>query len=427
MFLTFFFGFILSLIIYNTFLFVTLKEKTYFYYIAFQVSIFMLLLSYSGMGYHLIWKENHFLNEFIYQKFEVLALFFALVFAQTFLAIKEHSIALNNAINIILLLLIYILLTPWEYHSFLFKIVLIQTVLLGFVMILYSIYKKVKDAKIFFVATIFILFSTLVTFLKIFGFLEVTFITTWSIYIGSMIEATLFSIALANKINALKEREQALISQQNIMLEDEVLKQTESLNNTLKEKEILLKEVNHRVKNNLQVISSFVSFASINSKDKKTLQTLNQRIQAISLLYRSLYKPDSKTTVDMKNYLEHLCREIFKIYMPDIRLSLHAKEVQLDFDKAITVGLLVNEVISNMIEHAFKGIKSAKIELILKKEKDIFTLSIKDNGIGFKSDKNYKSLGLKLIKRLSEKQLKGQLLVKSDNKGSSFIIIFSNV
>ena len=425
MFLTFFFGFILSLIVYNMFLFITLKERVYFYYIAFQISIFILLLSYSGLGYYLFWHGNHVLNEFIYKRFEILALFFALIFAQTFLNIKSHSFWLNRIINLTLLLLVYVVLTPWEYHAWLFQVVLILTVLLGFIMIVFALIKRVKDATLFFVATFFILLGTLVTFLKIFGFLEVNFITTWSVYIGSMIEAILFSIALANQINALKQREQALVHLQKEKLEQEVQRQTHSLKSMLQEKEILLKEINHRVKNNLQLISSFVSFALVYTKEPDVLQTLKQRIQAIALLYNSLYKQDSTTKVNMKIYISHICNEIFKIYTPNVILNLQIKNIEFSFDKAITLGLLVNEIVTNMITHAFNNKREkAKIDLSLYKEQQQYILEIHDNGLGFDVHKNYESLGLKLIKRLSEKQLKGQLLIESNDKGSSFVITF---
>ena len=424
MFLTFFFGFILSLIVYNSFLFVTLREKVYFYYIAFQISIFMLLLSYSGLGYYLIWHGNYHLNEFIYQRFEILALFFALIFAQTFLNIKRYSIKLNILINFTLLELIYIVLTPLDYHAFMLQFTLIQTVLLGLVMIVYALIKKVENANVFFMATFFILIGTLVTFLKIFGFLEVNFFTTWSVYIGSMIEATLFSIALANKINALKKREQVLLTQQKELLEVEVKKQTFSLKSTLKEKEVLLKEINHRVKNNLQIISSFISLSSVYCQDEKVLLSLQQRVQAISILYNSLYRPDSNSNVNMKIYIQHICDEIYKIYTPNIELNIEVNNLTLNFDKAIIVGLLVNEIITNMITHAFDDTQNAQIKLSLIKRNHHYILKIIDNGKGFDSEKSYKSLGLKLIKRLSEKQLKGQLLVESNHKGSSFMVTF---
>ncbi len=423
-FLTFFFGFLFSITLYNAFLYITLREKVYLYYVTFQVSTFLLFLSYSGMGYYLLWQGNSLLNEIIYQKGEILSLFFALLFAQTFLNTKEHFTYLNKAINLTLLLLLYILFTPWQYHGWLFQTTLIWTVVLGFFIVGHAIRKKIQDATLFFVATFSVLLGTLLVFLKIFGIMEVNLITTWAVYFGSMFEALLFSIALANRITLLKKREQTLIQEQKEILEREVDKQTISLRNMVSEKETLLKEINHRVKNNLQIISSFVSFASLQSEDKKTLQALDQRIHAISLLYSSLYKPDSSTVVNMHTYIEHIVQEIFRIYTPRITLNLDIQDIELDFDKAITVGLLVNEIITNMIIHAFENVDHATIQLYLGHKNQEYLLEIKDNGIGFDTNKQYESLGLKLIKRLSEKQLKGSLQLTSNASGSVFYILF---
>jgi len=424
LFLSFFFGFLLSITLYNAFLFITLREKVYLYYVIFQLSTLFLFLSYSGMGYYLLWHGNSLLNELIYQKAEILSLSFALLFARTFLNTPRHFIYLNKIIDLTLVLLLYILLTPWAYHGWLFQATLIWTVLLGFIMVGLAIRKKIQHATLFFAATFSVLLGTLLVFLKIFGILEVSFITTWTVYFGSMTEAMLFSIALANRISLLKKREQTLIQQQKEILEKEVAKQTVSLRNMVNEKEILLKEINHRVKNNLQIISSFVSFASLQSKDKKTLKALEQRIHAISLLYNSLYKPDSSTVVNMPTYIEHLTHEIFEIYRPNISLSLQISEIELDFDKAITVGLLINEIITNMIIHAFKNIENATIKLDLHTTDQGYRLQIRDNGIGFDTTASHNGLGLQLIQRLSTKQLKGTVHIESNSEGSTFTILF---
>jgi len=425
LFLMFFFGFLFSITLYNAFLFISLKERVYLYYVAFQVSIFTLFLAYSGIGYYLLWPGNVSLNELLYRKGEILALLFALLFAREFLAIPKHFFYLNRWIIATLAVLVYILLTPWSLHGWLYQITLIWTVLLGFVIIIRAITARLPNATLFFVATVSVLTGTLLVFLKIFGILEVTPLTTWGVYLGSMLEALLFSMALANRIHLLKQREQELIEHQRILLEEEVKRQTISLRHMVKDKEILLKELNHRVKNNLQIISSFVSFASTQSQDKQTLQTLQQRIHAISLLYSSLYKPDSKSIVEMPTYIRHLTHEIFEIYRPDIALDLEIDKIELDFDRAITIGLLINEIITNMIRHAFEGIDTPQIRIRMHPSKDQdYILEISDNGRGFETARSHRGLGLKLIQRLTHKQLNGSFHLESSDRGSCFTILF---
>jgi len=409
LFFTFFFGFLFSLIIYNTFLFITLKEKVYFYYIAFQISIFMLLLSYSGLGYYLLWKDNVFLNEFIYEKFEIFALFFALIFAQAFLKIRQHSNLLNHTINLTLLLLLYIAITPWVYSPVFFQIVLLQTVLLGLVMISYAIAKKIKNATLFFIATFFILLGTLITFLKIFGIFEVNFATTWSVYIGSMIEAILFSIALAQRIESLKLKQQQA-------------KQDAS------QKDTLLKELRHRMKNNLQVISSFVNIAQMESQDEeKVFNALQDRITSITNLHEVFeIQKNKQDTIEMNQYFSLLIQNIQSIYDKDNSVSVtsNIETLHLPFDKSMLLGLILNEVLTNAFKYAFKDIKTPHLSIkFYKKETNTF-LTVSDNGNGFDVTKLSQGLGLTLIKRMIEKQLQGSYILDSNQKGTVFRVLF---
>jgi len=424
LFLAFFFGFLLSIILYNLFILISLKEKAYLYYVAFQISIFLLFLSYSGMGSYLFWEGNITLNELLYRKGEILALFFALSFAKVFLNTREHFVRLHRIITVTLGMLLFLLVTPWSWHGWLFRPVLIGTVLLGFVMIARAIQKRVPDAGLFFAATFFMLLGTLLAFLKIFGILDLGFVSSWAVYLGSMLEALLFSMALANRINLLKRREQELIRHQKEMLEREVARQTVSLRKMVSEKEVLLKEINHRIKNNLQMISSFVSFAALHSSERARFQNLKQRIQAIALLYNTLYRPEGEAQVDLPTYIGHLTDEIFAAYTPEVTLSKEIDAITLSLDKAIPLGLLVNEILTNMITHAFEAQENARIRLHIREESQGCLLRLEDNGKGFDPEAEHTGLGLKLIRRLSRKQLGGTLRIVSTREGSTFEVRF---
>jgi len=415
-FLAFFFGFLFSLIVYNIFLFISLKEKVYLYYIAFQISIFMLLLSYSGLGYYLLWENQIYLNEFIYEKFEIFALFFALIFAKNFLNTQQHSVVLNYVININLLLLLYIAITPWQYPILFFQIILIHTVLIGFVMIGFAIIKGIQNATLFFVATFFILLGTLLTFLKIFGVLEVSFITTWSVYIGSMIEAILFSIALAKRIESLKLAQQTAQAK------------SKSLSTHLNQKNLLLKEVRHRMKNNLQVISSFISIAQMQStKNQVILNTLHDRLMAITNLHEAFeIQKNDKDIIEMKQYLLELIHNINLAYNKKNATSIKHNIVSfhLAFDQALLVGLILNEVLTNAFKYAFTQTDDSLIQITLEEISHKYKLTISDNGCGFNQTLDPKGLGLTLLQRMIKKQLGGHYTVDSTPNGTIYTIWF---
>jgi two-component sensor histidine kinase len=233
-----------------------------------------------------------------------------------------------------------------------------------------------------------------------------------------MLEAILFSIAIAKRIETIKEYDKELQLNQKTMLQKEVKRQTQKL-------QTLLQEVNHRVKNNLQIVSSFINISLQNSSEKRVLKALNSRIQTIALLHSSLYKSDIKVDINIKEYIQNIVENIYQIYDPNIELHIDIEDTNIDFNRAIIIGLVVNEIVINTLTHAFKtDSKNPSIYIELCYKNNSYILTIDDNGVGFNIDKEYKTLGLKLINRLVTKQLKGNLDINSTKNGSSFKIRF---
>ncbi len=196
----------------------------------------------------------------------------------------------------------------------------------------------------------------------------------------------------------------------------------------LEDKNTLLKEIHHRVKNNLQVISSLLSLQSRYIKDEDTLDAIKagkSRVQSMSLLHQNLYRDDNLKGVEMKQYFQNLGQNLFDTYNieENIKLTMDIADITLDIDTVVPMGLITNELISNALKHAFKGRDSGNIHLSLKEKDDTLHLTVKDDGIGLPDGElpvSYKSLGATLIQSFAEK-LEGEIKIDI-SEGSSVTV-----
>ncbi|BDS11722.1 PAS domain-containing sensor histidine kinase [Aureispira anguillae] len=210
----------------------------------------------------------------------------------------------------------------------------------------------------------------------------------------------------------------------------------EKQNENVSEKKMLLKEIHHRVKNNLQVITSLLSLQSSFLKDEQTKEIFKSsqyRINAMAMVHEMLYQSNEISKINYKDYLEKLVNNLVRVMQKDhcpIEVIVDSPGVQLNIDTAIPLGLLINEVVTNSLKYGFQGRTSGKITLTLTAlEATNFCLTIGDNGVGFPSNfdfDNIKSLGLKLIKRLSV-QLRGKLERASNKVGTHYILHFKEI
>ena len=205
---------------------------------------------------------------------------------------------------------------------------------------------------------------------------------------------------------------------------------------SLQEKEVMLKEIHHRVKNNLQVISSLLSLQSNHIDDPYALTMFKEsqnRVRSMALVHQKLYQSVDLSNIDFGDYINGLTTELYRSYAIDpldIQFRLMSEKIQLPIDLAVPCGLVVNELISNILKHAFPaGFKEEKqIEISIQPyENDGMEVKISDNGIGMPEDFHYKktdSLGFKLVYILVEDQLRGTIDWTSDN-GTIFTIRFN--
>jgi PAS domain S-box-containing protein len=199
----------------------------------------------------------------------------------------------------------------------------------------------------------------------------------------------------------------------------------------LEEKALLMNEIHHRVKNNLQVISSLLYLQSVYISDPnliEILQNSRNRVEAMALLHEKIYQSKDIKSFNFKSYIEKIAEQLvnqYAITSLDIVLKTNIENIRLDIDQSILCGLIVNELITNALKHAFRGFKKGKIEISINEDEGTVNLSIKDNGRGLREDfipsKNA-TLGIQLVARLV-KQLEGELLLGS-GEGTEFKITF---
>jgi PAS domain S-box-containing protein len=198
----------------------------------------------------------------------------------------------------------------------------------------------------------------------------------------------------------------------------------ELLRGTLAEKTILLKEVHHRVKNNLQIISALLDLQSESIHDEQSricFQYSQDRIRSMALVHEHLYRSRDFASIDFADYIENLAAYLFNSYRSDlgrISLKVNADNIVLGIDMSIPCGLIINELISNSLKHAFPDDRQGEVTIELSAGTDGWiNLSVADTGVGFPSGidiANVRTLGLRIVGMLV-KQVRGRIEMRNDN------------
>jgi two-component sensor histidine kinase len=206
----------------------------------------------------------------------------------------------------------------------------------------------------------------------------------------------------------------------------------ENIKTSLRQKELLLQEIHHRVKNNLQIVVSLLKLQSRYVYDKRDLEIFNKsraRVETMSLIHEKLYKSADLANISMRDYLRDLTAQLLKAYEVDsshVILTVDSEDVNAGIDTAIPCGLIVNELVSNSLKHAFRINQVGRIEINVKKENSSIILCFNDNGVGLPAGfdlETSESLGLQLVTTLV-KQLDGTINIDSSRKGTSIVVMF---
>jgi PAS domain S-box-containing protein len=204
------------------------------------------------------------------------------------------------------------------------------------------------------------------------------------------------------------------------------------LRQSIIEKETLLKEIHHRVKNNMAVVSSLLNLAAYNIKDptiRQQFEESQQRVKSMALVHEKLYHTKNLSAINFKDYITTILEEIIALHseyrnriIPDINIA----DIELDLDSAVPCGLILNELLMNVCKHAFPGSMEGLLHIEFVKTGDTYTLTVKDNGVGLPEGFDYsknETLGLEIVNALS-RQLNGNFQIKSNN-GTEAVLTFT--
>ncbi len=420
-FILLFFTVLFTLLIYNFLLLVFTKEKAYLFYILYLVALIHFHFLNFGIAQLYLYPQALTIMMIKANMLHVALLGIAIIlFTREFLKtckFKRFDVVLKGYLyllpllallcydNIVFDLNIIILLIP----------VALMTVVLGF----YALYKGEQQAKFYVIGWTFVILSLLFSIFKAIGLIDITADLPYLIESAFIFEALLFSIALAHRIRIISE-EKSKADQKLIRLQQEeqqrleklVTEKTHDLQLSLEEKSILYQELNHRVKNNLQMILSLIKLQLMQATSpeiKSVLITTRNRVSAIAELYERLYLENSGAKVATLSYFQSIIDTISDYFDKDVTVE-YAIEHDLHTNELIYCGLIVNELVTNCFKYAFE--KQGNITIGLMRDENTLRLTVEDDGVGLTPQQS-DSLGLEIVRTLVEKQLYGTLDIAS--------------
>ncbi|CAA6816249.1 MAG: Unknown protein [uncultured Sulfurovum sp.] len=408
----FFLGSMFLLILFNLFLFIKFHDIIYFYYTMYILFFSLYVTIYSGLIHYFglsLWYRELILSMPIF-------LVFLILFTDKLLKLDYYLPRLHKLL--IFMIWIYLLSLPYmlyDYSNWM-KIFGVSTVTFAPITIfasLYVAYKGHKEARLYLVGAIFYISGLTILPLMANGTLPHTLFTHYSFSVLSYIEIMFFSFILVNRFyttqnEKIKLQDDLLEIQKNNeeILEKKVKERTNKVNQLLKEKEVLLKEVYHRVKNNFQMVISLLWIENENKKsndDDDSLLELINRIKSMALIHQYLLGMDDYAEIKTQKYLHQINVEIQKSYTQKL-VNIHDKidDFTLSADHALALGIIVNELLTNSIKH-FKKDERCILQLTCQKIDNEILLIVQDNGEGFDLKHQRNSFGLKLIKQFAKK------------------------
>jgi len=435
--LVFFFSAMFVLGVYNLFIFFIVKSKSYLFYVIYILTISLHQFFYTG--YSSLFIQNPILVEtFIKGASLIVALpiFSFALFTISFTNTKKNYPRIYKYLKIylliyplIILLIVFLQEQGWVRNIF-------SVILLAFILMLtiYSAIKKNRQSY-FLLAGWTIFFSSMISmYFASTGIYNIYHDVPYLVELFLVIEGVIFSIALADRIKVLqKQKDQATHSlldyqkNETIRLQIMVKDKTKNLKQALEDKEFLLKELNHRVKNNMQTIISLIRLQKDNVKDKNVYEmliTIQNRLNAMGHLHQMLYSQDENlSSFSPIEYFDSIVNEIKEsTYSEDIVVNYKITS-NLQSEEAVYCGLIVNELVTNCIKHAFLTNEGEININFYINEQNQKVLEVIDNGIGYPKHAK-ESFGMNLIRSLVEIYLNGIVEITT-TKGTYIKIAWS--
>ncbi len=411
-FYAFIFGTFIIIIIFNLFLYAQFHEKIYLYYAFYLLFLATYMSIYSGILLHIGLASW-------YKEFSVSIAFFIVflvAFSDEFLKLKHYLPRVHKLLKyILIIILISIPYLLYDYDIWMSSIGIFTVIISPIIAVsaFYVVYKGHKEAKYYIPAIILYILSLTILPLMTKGLIAHTTFTHYVFTTFSFIEVMFFSFVLVRRF--FKTQNEKIYLQNKLLdiqknnekiLKRKVKQRTNKVNQLLKEKEVLLKEVYHRVKNNFQMVVSLLWIENENKRgddEEGSLLELINRIKSMALIHQYLLGMNDYAEIKANDYLHQINLEIQKSYTKT-KLSINQTidDFSLSPDQALALGIIVNELLTNAVKH-FKKDEVCTIDLICQKIDHKVKLTIQDNGEGFDLKRRHNSFGLKLIKQFAKK------------------------
>lgn len=427
-----FISILLILFVHNLVLYGYTQERAYLYYSLYLITLIFQQSTYLGI-------TQMFLPAwFLYYDnlgvvFKVNAMYIAAsLFAKSFLLTKNYPL-LNRVYNLIIIAAILempLFGLPWFY-------VPEVAILTGLFFVLFNIYAAIyiykqgyKQARLFVIGWIFLAIGFSLMILDALGVFSIMHKMSNIILVLTTFEAVVLSLAFTDRYMILKEQKKQsdllllnTLHERQSVIESEIEKQTQELNSALENKKVLLKELQHRTKNNLQLILSLVRMQSDQgSKEIKDYsKDLEFRINAIARTHEMLYLNKNLDDINMQEYIYKFAQDVQNLCEKEIEIICTIQEIHMPLREASYVGLIINEIVTNSIKYVTK--EAPIIHITMLQNRDIYRLEVYDNGDGLQETK-HKGIGMKLITTLVEDQLDGTLKIFNKN-GLHYLIEYS--
>lgn len=430
-------GIIFIIVILNSFLYFKTKENIYIYYVGYSFFNFIYLSNISGL---LVFLDLQYL---IY-KLQSAAGFmigFLIIFSATYFNTKKflpklskyiYALAIPSFFFAIMVVFSY---QPW--NKFINNYAGIICIILMIIAVI--VYFKGHNKAKYYIFAISLYFSFVILFtFMVTGIFEYSFATRYGYVVASVIEIIIFSLMLSSRYHDMKE--EAVLSKDKLLkikegneklLEKEVKERTSQLQqrykqieNLLSERDMLLKEVHHRVKNNFHTLIGLLWMEEQkNVPDEHKFESIRNRIKSMSMIHEKLYNSQDINRISLKAYIKDIVDNLLNSSKSkNINIDLKLEDIAMEFDSAISLGIIVNEVISNSIKHNADNI-NLNITIKLEAQDKHIKLIIKDNGTGFNKSSTSEGLGLSLIESFSKKLPNSEFNFESDN-GVTFTLTF---
>ena len=427
------FGILLIIIIFNLFLWLSLKEKVYIYYVGYAFFALVYLINISGL---LIYFDlQHYMYKLHFSA--SLCIIFLSLFSIEYFEANKYFKASVFVIKILILLLfvfafmmVAVSYSPW--NNFMNHI--ITLILITLIASSIKIYKKGQYFLKYYIFAISIYFTSVIIFiLFLMGIIEYNYFNRYAYIYCLSLEIIVFALILSNRYNIIKNEQIKIQNEliylqvnQNRLLENEVKKKTLELTKLVKERELLVKEVFHRVKNNFHVITAFLWFESKKEGNKNRFIELINRIKSMSLIHEYLCSSKDLIDINLKEYIDELVKTIIQTYsISTLQINTNIEKINIEFENMMSLGIIANEIISNSIKHHPKE-NNIVLEINCYKKNDSVILIIVDNGLGFDENIQKTGLGLELIKDFINKLPNAKYSFYKEN-GTVFELSFKDI